>query len=112
MNSIATKTGARREDANRAEETLWYKDKAHLLLPTLVTRSFHGLSLLLVAQLTILDIINAPRRAVQPCHGDIALLSLSQAIGADSRMPDTSHYGAGRSIIMRPCPKSECFPLP
>lgn len=77
----------------------------HLLLSTFIARSLHRLSFLFITQFTVLHIIDTSRGAIQPRHGDITLSGVSQAIGADSWMADTSHYGAGCSIIiMNPCP--------
>ena len=70
----------------------------HLLLPTLIARTLHRLSPLVIASIVILRVIDAPRGAVDPRNGDIPLATL-EAIGGhgERRMIDSRHYGTDGS---------------
>lgn len=74
--------------------------KTHLLLSTFIARTLHRLPSLLLAHLAVLEILHTPWGALQPRHGDIALPGMSQAIGADRCMADSSHHGVDTSIII------------
>lgn len=75
-----------------------WNDATHLLLPTLIARTLHRLSPLVIASIVILRVIDAPRGAVDPRNGDIPLATL-EAIGGhgERRMIDSRHYGTDGS---------------
>lgn len=75
----------------------------HLLLSAFITGTLYRLSSFIVARIDILHVVNTPRGAIDPRHGNIPFATL-QAIRRghrERRMIHTRHYGTydSRSII-------------